>query len=66
MNGLNLSDRGLLKTKAFIDGAWCVAEDGRSMDVANPATGQVIAQVPDMSGRETRAAIDAAHAAWPE
>ena len=62
---LQLKDNSLLKTKAYIDGKWCDANDGTRFDVTNPATGEVIATVPDMGVDETRAAIEAANATWP-
>ncbi len=65
MINLTLSDRDLLKTEAFIDGTWCEALDGRRFDVTDPATGGILAQVPDMTAKETRTAIVAAEAAWP-
>jgi succinate-semialdehyde dehydrogenase / glutarate-semialdehyde dehydrogenase len=55
----------LLKSLAYIDGRWCEAHDGRQFAVQNPATGQVIVQVPDMNEADTRRAIDAAHTAQP-
>jgi len=69
MNGkktMNLADPGLLITKAYINGQWCDANDGARFDVTNPATGDVIVSVPDMGADETRVAIEAADAAWPE
>ena len=62
---LQLNDQTLLKTKAYINGEWCDANDGTHFDVSNPATGKVISTVPDMGAEETRAAIEAADAAWP-
>ena len=62
---LQLKDASLLKTQAYINGNWCDANDGSRFDVTNPATGEVIATVPDMGGEETRNAIEAADAAWP-
>jgi len=62
---LSLADPGLLKTHAYVNGKWCEADDGARFDVTNPATGQVIASVPDMGADETRLAIEAANAAWP-
>ena len=62
---LSLADPGLLITKAYINGQWCDANDGARFDVRNPATGEVIASVPDMGAEETRAAIEAANTAWP-
>jgi len=63
---LQLKDNSLLKTQAYIDGQWCDANDGGRFDVTNPANGEVISTVPDMGADETRAAIEAADAAWPE
>ncbi|MBT8070503.1 MAG: NAD-dependent succinate-semialdehyde dehydrogenase [Gammaproteobacteria bacterium] len=62
---LQLKDHSLLKTQAYINGQWCDANDGNRFDVSNPATGKVIATVPDMGAEETRAAIEAANIAWP-
>jgi succinate-semialdehyde dehydrogenase/glutarate-semialdehyde dehydrogenase len=62
---LGLADASLLKTEAFINGAWSEANDGARFDVTNPATLEVISTLPDMGVDETRAAIEAANAAWP-
>jgi succinate-semialdehyde dehydrogenase/glutarate-semialdehyde dehydrogenase len=64
-NNLKLNESGLLKTRGFINGQWCVADDGAVFDVTDPSTGEVIASVPDMGAKETRRAIEAADAAWP-
>ncbi len=61
---LNLQDASLLKQQCLIDGAWCDADDGATIDVTNPATGAVIATVPRMGAAETRRAIAASHAAF--
>ena len=55
----------LIKSLAYVDGRWCESLGGRRFEVLNPATGQVITQVPDMDGEDTRLAIAAAHAAQP-
>jgi succinate-semialdehyde dehydrogenase/glutarate-semialdehyde dehydrogenase len=62
---LNLKDPSLLRQQAYIDGAWCDAIEGKTVDVINPATGEPLGTVPHMGGQETRRAIDAANAAWP-
>lgn len=62
---LNLKDPSLLRQQAYIDGQWCDAEGGATVDVRNPATGDKIGTVPHMGAQETRRAIDAANAAWP-
>ena len=51
----------LLKTQAYIDGAWVGKP---SMPVLDKATGELIARVPEMGAAETRAAIDAAERAF--
>jgi len=55
----------LLKSRAFVDGAWVAADDGRCFAVTNPADGSLLAEVPDLTATETRRAIEAAAAAWP-
>ncbi len=60
-----LNDPALLRGQAFINGIWCDADDGGRFDVANPASGAVLGQVPAMGGAETARAIAAANAALP-
>ena len=62
---LNLNDPSLLRQQAYIDGAWCDADDGKTVAVRNPATGDTLGTVPHMGAIETRRAIEAAQAAWP-
>ena len=52
----------LLRTQAYIDGAW-VGEP--CTPVFDKATGEEIARVPDLGAAETNAAIEAAHRAFP-
>jgi succinate-semialdehyde dehydrogenase/glutarate-semialdehyde dehydrogenase len=56
-----LKDPGLLETRAYVNGAW-VAGDKRYA-VTNPARGDTIAEVTDLSRAEVAEAIEAAHAA---
>lgn len=65
MTTLSLNDSGLLRQQAYIAGRWCEADNGASFQVINPATGDVLARVPDMGAAETRRAIEAAKVAWP-
>ena len=53
----------LLCTQAYVSGAWMDAASGATFDVINPARGDVIAQVADLSRAEIAAAINAADAA---
>ena len=62
---LNLKDPSLLRQQCYIDGAWSAADDGATIDVFNPATGERIGSVPRMGAAETGRAIAAASAAWP-
>ena len=59
-----LKDTKLLRDQAYVDGAWRKADSGATFAVTNPATGQTIAEVQDLGVKETRAAIEAANAAW--
>ena len=60
-----LKDPSLLKTQAYVNGAWVAADTGKSFPVTNPATGETVATVPDLGATEVRRAIDAADAAMP-
>ncbi|MGO7593378.1 NAD-dependent succinate-semialdehyde dehydrogenase [Rhizobium leguminosarum] len=55
----------LLRDAGYIDGVWTSGDATRTFDVLNPATGELLASLPDMGAAETRAAIDAAYAAQP-
>ena len=50
----------------FIDGKWVDALDGSRFDVFNPATGEVIATVPDSKAEDVERAIDAARRTFDE
>ncbi len=62
---INIQDRDLLRRQAYLDGEWVDADSGLTLEVTDPATGEVIAKVPEMGMVETRRAILAAEAAWP-
>ncbi|MBT8412162.1 MAG: NAD-dependent succinate-semialdehyde dehydrogenase [Octadecabacter sp.] len=53
----------LLCEDAFVAGKWVQAKDGKTFDVTNPARGDVIAQVADLSRAEVADAIAAAEKA---
>ncbi|WP_380161588.1 NAD-dependent succinate-semialdehyde dehydrogenase [Kineococcus sp. R86509] len=52
-------------TGLFVGGAWRAAEGGRTVDVEDPSTGQVLLAVSDASVADGTAALDAAVAAFP-
>ncbi|WP_299685365.1 NAD-dependent succinate-semialdehyde dehydrogenase [uncultured Tateyamaria sp.] len=60
-----LSDPSLLETRAFVNGGWVDGDDG-TFDVTNPARGDVIAQVADLSRAQVAEAIAGAKAAQKE
>lgn len=51
--------------KMYIDGQWCGSDSGRTLDVINPATEEVIAPVAYGGRAETRLALEAAQRALP-
>jgi len=63
---LPLSDPQLLQSKAYINGQWCDADDGATLAVTNPATGEVIKEIAKLGANETRRAIEAAETAMAE
>jgi succinate-semialdehyde dehydrogenase/glutarate-semialdehyde dehydrogenase len=52
-----------LNTQAYINGEWTNAN--KTFEVKNPATGEVLANVPDLNETHTRSAIEAASTAFP-
>ncbi len=53
----------LLIDKAYIAGEW--RDAANRFAVTNPATGEVLAEVPDLTAADARDAVAAAEAAWP-
>ena len=62
---LKLKDITLFVQRCYIDGQWLAADDGSTIAVRNPATGEVLSSVPRLGAGETRRAIAAANAALP-
>ncbi|CAL92839.1 NAD-dependent succinate-semialdehyde dehydrogenase [Azoarcus olearius] len=62
---LTLTRPDLQRQHNFIANAWHDATDGRLLPVSDPATDTVFAHVPDSAAADARAAVDAAHAAFP-
>ena len=65
-NLLNLNNPALFRQQAYIDGAWVGADDSSTFKVSNPADGSILTSVPNQGVAETRRAIEAANAAWPQ
>lgn len=60
---LQLKDKSLLRGEALINGEWVNADNGETLAVTNPATGEVVAEVAKCGTNETRRAIAFAEAA---
>jgi succinate-semialdehyde dehydrogenase/glutarate-semialdehyde dehydrogenase len=56
----------LLRKQAWLNGEWADSDSGETFAVTNPATGEELAQVPRMGRAETRRALEAAAAAYPD
>lgn len=53
------------REKLLINGQWVDADNGKTIEVTNPANGDVIGTIPWAGAAETLKAIDAAHKAFP-
>ena len=60
-----LKDPSLFRQQCYINGQWIDADSGGTINVTNPATGEIIGTIPKMGAAETRRAIEAANAAYP-
>jgi succinate-semialdehyde dehydrogenase/glutarate-semialdehyde dehydrogenase len=64
--GVVLQDSRLFRQACYVNGAWVDAGAQASIEVDNPATGEIVGTVPKLGRAETRSAIDAATRAFPE
>lgn len=62
---MKLDDCALLRSRCYVGGRWLGSDHGAFFPVCNPATGEEIARVPALGAAETRRAIEAAAAAFP-
>ena len=61
---ITLGDPALFRQQCYVNGGWMDARSGDAVEVDNPATRELIGTVPALGREETRAAIEAAAAAW--
>ncbi|MEC7816446.1 MAG: NAD-dependent succinate-semialdehyde dehydrogenase [Pseudomonadota bacterium] len=61
---LTLKNTDLLRQQAYINGQWVSGQAGASFAVNDPASGNHLANVPDMDAVDARLAVEAANAAW--
>jgi len=71
-NTLTQDERSTTKTSEarllqnFIGGSWVSAKASATLDVTNPASGEILARVPLSSRDDVEAAVAAAAKAWPD
>ena len=61
---MNIQNKSLICSLAYVDSAWIGASDGATFPVYNPATGVKLADVADLGASETEAAVAAADTAF--
>ncbi|KAK8643684.1 hypothetical protein V6N13_012967 [Hibiscus sabdariffa] len=59
----DLKNSTIFRSQGLIGGQWVAAHDGKTLQVNNPSTGEIIADVPFMGRRETNDAISSAYEA---
>ncbi len=59
-----LQDQVLFREFAYINGEWCAGDNGEVVPVSNPADGSWIGSVANISQSQSRAAVEAAQAAF--
>ena len=62
---MQIQNQALLRSTVFLGGKWVAADSGATLAVRDPASGTVLAEVPNCSADETQRAIAAADAALP-
>ncbi len=60
-----VSETDLLRHHSYLNGQWCSAVSGDTVEVHDPATGALLGEVASLSSDEARMAVDAADAAFP-
>lgn len=61
---MQLKNDNLFRQQGYINGKWQDANSGETIQVTNPATGDVLGSIPKMGASETRVAIEAAQTAF--
>lgn len=61
---MQLKDETLLKCACLINGTWQQAKSGETIEVTNPATGELIARVPKITAEQVDEALEAANTAF--
>lgn len=56
----------LWRTNCYVGGQWVSSDDGQTIDVLNPASGERLAQVPALSGRQIEWSLQQARQAFEQ
>ena len=62
---MHIQNQALLRSTVFFGGKWVAADNGATFAVRDPATGSLLAEVPNCGAVETQRAIAAADASLP-
>lgn len=62
---IRLNDEKLQREFSYIGGNWIAAGNGKTVDVHNPANGELLGSVAALSVQESAAAVGTAHDAFP-
>ena len=61
---MELNNKSLFKEKCFVNGLWTDSQSGKTIEVNNPATMEIVGKVPNFTAEETKSAIDNAERAF--
>jgi len=61
---MELNNKSLFKEKCFVNGLWTDSQSGKTIEVNNPATMEIVGKVPNFTAEETKSAIDHAEKAF--
>ena len=61
---MELNNKSLFKEKCFVNGLWTDSKSGKTIEVNNPATMEIVGKVPNFTAEETKSAIDHADKAF--
>ncbi len=62
---VQLKDKSLFREHCYVNGEWIGADNGKTIKVEDPASGEQLGTVPSLGVGETRKAIEAAASALP-
>ena len=61
---MELNNKSLFREKCFVNGLWEDSQNGKTIEVNNPASMEIIGKVPNFSAEETKSAINDADEAF--